>query len=425
MADNIPRGASCPHQLDLMNPELMSQGLPHEDLAAMRRECPVALQDKTEHGDKFWAITGREEIDYISKHPELFSSATNGSHPLPGDQDPGVSDIVRRLIINMDPPEHNQYRKVVSNAFKIRAIDKLEPMMRERAREIVDKVAPRGSCEFVSEVASEMPLFVICELMEMPTEGRQEFSELVTTMLGMDDPELNVSSVDGQLAAARIFEVAMGLATEHKANPKKGTVLDALLTGAVEGEALDEFEFCCFCLILIAGGVETTRTATGQGMRLLMEYPDQLQKLVDDPSLIPGAVEEILRFHPPFNFMQRTATKDLTLGDMEIKEGDIVKMFYPVANRDEAVFGDDSDHFDVTRAERMHDLRGEHRTFGIGHHYCIGAYLARLELSVMFEEIIPRLRNPRLVGEARPLVSHFVTGLKKMQVEFDAEAGEG
>jgi cholest-4-en-3-one 26-monooxygenase len=214
----------------------------------------------------------------------------------------------------------------------------------------------------------------------------------------------------------------MELATKHKADPKEGTVLDALLNGVVEGEALNEMEFCTFFLILIAGGVETTRTATSHGMRLLIEHPEELQKLVDDPSLIPGAVEEILRFHPSFNYMQRTAMEDVRIGDMDIKEGDIVRMYYPSVNHEEGIFGDDADEFRVTRMQEQPDMKTQHRTFGIGQHFCLGSHLARKELTVMFEEMIPRLRNPKLVGAPKNLVSSFIPGVREMQISFEPES---
>ena len=292
--------------------------------------------------------------------------------------------------------------------------------MRQYAKEIIDTVAKKGECEFVSEVAAEMPLFVICALMEMPSDDRKKFSDLVDIMIGMDDPELGITTEMGQLAAAQIFEIAMNLAVQHKISPTKGSVLDALLNGVVEGEALNEFEFCTFFLILIAGGVETTRTATSHGMRLLIEHPAELQKLVDDPTLIPDAVEEILRFYPSFNYMQRTAKEDVTVGDMKIPKGDIVRMYYPSVNHDPEIFGDDSEVFDVTRTRKMPNLRNEHRTFGVGQHFCLGSHLARKELVVVFEELIPRLRNPRLVSPPHNLVSNFIPAIKSMQIAFDA-----
>ena len=412
----------CPFQFGLMDPMTYNQRIPFEDFATLRRQCPVSFQDgEAEHGGDFWAITRREDLDFVSKNPAIFSSSENLAHPQSGSDDPESLEIMRQLIINMDPPNHIKYRRVVRSAFTSKAVDALEPMMRKFAREIIDRVVQRGECEFAGEVAAEMPLFVICTLMDMPVEKRQQFGDLVSVMIGMDDPQMNVSAEDGQLAAAQIFEIAMELAAAHQLEPKGGSVIDALLNGVVEGETLNEFEFCTFFLILIAGAVETTRTATSQGMRLLIEYPDQHQLLIDDPSLIPGAIEEILRFYPPFIHMQRTAMEDVSLGDMQIKKGDMVKLFYPSVNHDSEVFGDDAEVFDVTRARRMPDLKNQHRTFGIGQHFCIGSHLARKELQIMFEEIIPRLRNPKHAGAPHNLVSNFITGIKKMPITFDLE----
>lgn len=412
----------CPFQFDLMNPATHNGGLPFDSFATLREQHPVSFQEGAEEtGGNYWAITRREDLDYVSKNPALFSSSLNLAHPQPGGSDPESLDIMRQLIINMDPPDHIKYRRVVSNAFTSRAVDNLEPMMRDFAKQIVDEVASRGECEFVSEVAAEMPLFVICSLMEMPADKRKTFANLVDVMIGMDDPELDVSAEDGQMAAAQIFEIAMELAAAHQAAPKGGTVIDALLSGVVEGESLNEFEFCSFFLILIAGAVETTRTATSQGMRLLIEHPEQHQMLIDDPSLIPDAVEEILRFYPPFIHMQRTATEDVTVGDMNTKKGDLVRLFYPSVNHDPELFGDDAEVFDITRNRRMADLKNQHRTFGVGQHFCIGSHLARKELCIMFEEFIPRLRNPRLVNDPHYLVSNFIPGIKAMNIAFDPE----
>ncbi len=300
----------CPFQFDLMNPMTYHERIPFEAFATLRQQCPVSYQSgAAEHARDFWAITRRDDLDFVSKNPDKFSSSANLAHPAPGGDDPESLELMRQLIINMDPPQHIKYRRVVRNAFTVKAVDALEPLMRQSAKNIVDKIAASGECEFVSQVSAEMPLFVICALMEMPAEKRQTFASLVDIMIGMDDPELDVSVEAGQLAAAQIFEIAMELAASHKADPKGGTVISALLNGVVEGETLNEFEFCTFFLILIAGAVETTRTATSQGMRLLIEHPEQHQMLIDDPSLIPDAVEEILRFYPPFIHMQRTATK--------------------------------------------------------------------------------------------------------------------
>jgi len=249
----------CPFQFDLMNPMTYHERIPFEAFALLRQQCPVSYQGGVvEHPRDFWAITRRDDLDFVSKNPDKFSSSANLAHPAPGGDDPESLELMRQLIINMDPPQHIKYRRVVRNAFTVKAVDALEPLMRQSAKNIVDKIAASGECEFVSQVSAEMPLFVICALMEMPAEKRQTFASLVDIMIGMDDPELDVSVEAGQLAAAQIFDIAMELAASHKADPKGGTVISALLNGVVEGETLNEFEFCTFFLILIAGAVETT-----------------------------------------------------------------------------------------------------------------------------------------------------------------------
>ena len=412
----------CPFQFDLMNPATYSKGLPFENFKTLREQFPVAFQDAFSHNSEFWAITRREELDFISKNPALFSSRENLATLAPAETDDSSLEIMRQLIINMDPPDHIKYRRVVRNAFTAKAVTALEPMMRDFAREIIDKIIARGECDFVAEVSCEMPLFVICALMEMPTENRRRFSELVDVMIGMDDPELNISPEDGQNAAAQLFEIALGLAAQHKAEPQGGTVIHALLNGDVEGECLNEFEFCTFFLILIAGAVETTRTATSQGMRLLIENPDQHQLLIDQPELIPDAIEEILRFYPPFIFMQRTAMEDITLGDKELKKGDIVRLYYTAANHDPEIFGDDADKFDVTRARRMGDLKNQHRTFGIGQHFCLGSHLARKEMTIVFEEIVKRIHKPQFTAPPKYLQTNFISGIREMPISFEAES---
>lgn len=405
-------------QFDLFNPMTFAKGCPFEAFKQMRKQCPVSLQHDSVNDTPYWAITSREDLDFISKNPKIFSSEEQLAHLEVAEGD--MLELQRTQIINMDPPRHIKYRRIVRNAFTAKAVDALEPFMRETAKNIIDKVAPRGECDFVSEVAAEMPLYVICALMGMPNEDRQAFSKYVDTMLGINDPELKISEEDAMGAMIAIFNYAKQLAAKHRENPQDN-VIAALLDGVVEGENLTEDEFCTFFLLLIVGGIETTRTATSQGMRLLMENPDQLQKLVDDPSLIPGAIEEILRFVPSFIAMRRTAMEDIELNGKQIKQGDKVIMYYPSVNHDEAVFGEDADTFDVTRAQRMPDLRNEHRTFGVGQHFCLGTHLARKEMILMFEEVITRLRKPKLAEPYNHLISNFINGIKEMKITFDPE----
>ena len=219
----------------------------------------------------------------------------------------------------------------------------------------------------------------------------------------------------------QVFEHATRLAEQHRSNPQPDSIIATLLDGVVEEEGLTDEEFCWFFLILIVGGIETTRTMTSHGMRLLMEHPDQLQQLVDDPGLIEDAIEEMLRYNPPFIMMRRTAMEDIELNGQQIKQGDKILMFYHAANRDKDLFGEDADDFDITRAQRI-DLARTHRAFGFGEHFCLGNRLARLELKIVFSEVLPRLRNPRLIGEVEYLKSSFINGITAMPIQFDPES---
>lgn len=409
--------STCPH-LDLFNPGTYSKGTPFEQFKELRQQCPISQQHDTVNDVNYWAITKREDLDFISKNPKIFSSEEKLAHLEECDDE--LIALQRTQIINMDPPKHIKYRRIVRNAFTSKAVEALTPFMENTAKEIIDKVVSRGECEFVSEVSAEMPLLVICAVLGMPAEDRIAFSNYVDTMLGVNDPSLGISDEEAMAAMIEIFNYSKVLAEKHRANPQDN-VIAALLDGVVEGESLTEEEFSTFFLLLIVGGIETTRTATSQGMRLLMENPDQLQKLVDDPSLIPGAIEEILRFNPSFYAMRRTAMEDVELGGNQIKQGDKVVLYYPSANHDEDVFGDDSGQFDVTRAVRMPELKNEHRTFGVGQHFCLGSHLARKEMVAMFEEIIPRLRNPKFAESVDYLTSNFISGIKEMKITFDPE----
>jgi cytochrome P450 len=221
------------------------------------------------------------------------------------------------------------------------------------------------------------------------------------------------------MAAFEVIQYANNLAEKHKLEPQNDLV-GALLDGAVAGEALTQEEFCWFFVLLLVGGNESTRTVTAQGMRLLIEHPEQLQYLADNPDKIASATEEILRYNTAFTTMRRTALVDTQIGNQKIAKGDKVVLHYHCVNHDEAIFGADASEFDVTRPERMPDLYNQHRAFGIGQHFCIGSHLARLELKVMFEEVIPRLRNPQFKEKPQFVRSYFVNAMKQMNITFDA-----
>jgi cholest-4-en-3-one 26-monooxygenase len=252
--------------------------------------------------------------------------------------------------------------------------------------------------------------------MGVPLEKRKRLFELTNIMLGMDDPDLSTSAEDGTNAAAEMYMIAMDLAAAHKVSPHND-IVNVLLSGTVDDEPLSEGDFCTFFLMLIVAGNETTRTVTSHAMRMLMEYPDQYQQLVDDPSRLDDAIEEFLRYNPAVIAFRRTAMEDVEIGGQNIAKGDKIQMYYGAASGDETVFSD-PDIFDITRPQRE-DVRNEHRAFGVGQHFCLGSHLARLELRVVFEEVLRRMRNPRLDGDINWLRSNFINGIKSMPIAFD------
>ena len=408
---------------NLVDPDTYAEGMPYEELARIRRSGPVHYMDDPTMGVPYWLITGREEIDYISKNPLLFSSAARTALADEFSQDE-IDAIQSNMTINMDPPRQMKSRKIVRATFTPKAVDSYEQRFREHAKNIVDKVASRGECEFVEEVAAELPLLAILELCGIPAEDRKDFFEWTNTMMFNQDSEMAADKEAAEIASFHVIEYAMKLAAEHKENPKDD-IIGALLRGTEREEGLDEDEFVWFFLMLIAAGNESTRTVTSHGMKLLMEHPDQLQYLVDNPDKIPNACEEMLRYNTAFILMRRTAMEDGELAGQQIKKGDKIIMHYHTVNQDETIFGEDAMAFDVRRAERMPDLYDQHRAFGIGQHFCLGTHLARLEMRVMFEEIIPRLRHPKLVGDIEYTRSNLVNGIKRMQITFDPEVKSG
>ena len=409
--------SGCPH-IDLTAPETYQGDVPREVFRYLRDQAPVYWHEDPQQGIGFWAITRHADLDFVSKNPQLFSSSEKSC--LLNESDPENLALLRLQLINMDPPDHLKYRRLVRNAFTPRQVDSYEPRFREVARDILSKAVEGGRCEFVADVASELPLIAICELMGVPLDKRRRLFELTNIMMGMDDPELTTTEEDGMLAMMEMFFLAQELAEQHRTNPQDD-IVNVLLNGTVEDEPLTDEEFCHFFLLLIVAGNETTRTVTAQGMRLLMEHPDQYRQLLENPDLLEGAIEEFLRFNPAVIAFRRTAMEDVELGGQQIRKGDKIQLYYAAASSDEAVF-EDADTFDITRAQRE-DVRNKHRAFGIGEHFCMGSHLARLELKVIFEEILKRIRNPELDSDINWLRSNFIHGIKSMPIAFEVVGG--
>ncbi|MBZ0252105.1 MAG: cytochrome P450 [Candidatus Methylomirabilis sp.] len=399
-------------QIDLYDQEKYARGGPPQDeFALLRREDPLHWHAKEEPGGRgYWAVTKHADIVRMSKDPATFSSYAGGT--LIRDYAEEHLEPMRLMLLNMDPPQHAKFRRLVSTGFTPRMIERLRPHVRERTTAILDRVAPRGECDFVREIAAELPLQVIGDLLGIPEEDREKIFHWTNQLMGFDDPEYQVSVEDGVRAAGEMWAYAHELATKRKGTSAED-LAGVLMNATVDGEQLTEAEFDSFFLLLAVAGNETTRNATSGGMLALIEHPEEREKLLANPALLPSAVEEILRWTCPQIYMRRTATRDVEMRGKTVKAGDKLAMYYTSANRDEEVFSDPLS-FKVDRAPN------DHLTFGVGQHFCLGANLARLELTIMFEEILRRMPEPRLAGPLRRLRSNYMNGIKAMPLAFRA-----
>ncbi len=405
--------------IDLLDLDTFEKGTPHAWFTRLRKEDPVHRHEDPA-GNPFWCITKHEDLKSISKNPGLFSSERMGT--LLRDPEPESLGALRAIMLNMDPPRHRQYRALINKAFTPRMVTELMPRVRVMVDRIVDNVIEKGECDFVEDLAAPLPMEVICEMMGVPEEDRRAIYEIGNRMVGFDDPELQkdqpILDGDYENASAEMFMYATKLAEKARSHPSDD-LATALLHAEVDGERLSDFDFNSFFLILAIAGNETTRTVTSNGMLNLIRHPDQRQAILDDMSLIPSAVEEILRFDPAVHNFRRTATADTEIRGVEIKEDDRIILWYPSVNRDEDVF-ENPQKFDVRRQPN------DHLSFGIGEHYCLGANLARMELRLIFEGLLKRLPDLELAAEPRRLHSNFINGVKEMRVTFTpgARAGE-
>lgn len=414
--------SQCPftHVLDL---DAYSNGMPYQDLAELRKQGSFVYCDDPSTGVPYWAAVKRDALDFVSQNPDLFSSEANSPFPMEVHEDEReIQEIMNaNIIIAMDPPKHMKYRKVVRNAFTPRAVAAMEPWLRDCAKGIIDRVASRGECEFVEDVAAELPLMAILEILGVPQEDRKQFFDWTNIMAFADDPDIATTRDEANAVAFEVIAYAAELAAKQRENPTS-EVVQALLEGEVDGVKMNEEMFAWMFILIMVGGNESTRTATAHGMRLLMEHPEQLQHLVDHPEDIPMAVEEMLRYNTAFIAMRRTATQDVEWNGVNIKKGDKVVMHYHAVNHDEDAYGEDAMDFDIHRHKRLPNMHREIRSFGIGEHFCLGMNLARLEMRIMFEEIIPRLRNPKFAGDVTYMRSYFINTIKGMPITFDPEA---
>jgi len=403
------------------DPEPFVRGEQHEYFRRLRQEAPVSWNEGMafENGlsfPGFWNITKYADVLAISRDPATFISShgiTMGTNP----ENAGPAAGLGKMMIVTDPPRHVRLRRLVNKGFTPRAVAAMEGHIREITAGIIDDVASRNSCDFVVDVAAQLPLAVICEMMGVPKEDWTLMFELTNKVLGGGDEEYQAegANVDQTITDGhmQMFGYFMRMLAERKAE-RRDDLLSVLVDSDIDGDKLTDEEILYFSYLLILAGNETTRNAISGGLLALFEHPEQRQRLQADPSLMPLAVEEILRWTSPVTHMARAATRDVELRGQQIAKGDQVIMWYPSANRDEEIFPD-GDRFRVDRSPN------EHLAFGIGEHFCLGAGFARLEIRVMFEELLRRLPDIQQAGPVERLKSTFIGGYKHLPVRFTPE----
>jgi cytochrome P450 len=409
--------------IDLTDLDVWERGVPHEWFAALRREEPLYWQDE-ERGRGFWSLTRYEDVVEVSRDHATFSSERGGTSL--EDLEPDQIEA-RKSMIDTDPPRHTRLRAIVHKGFRPGVLAAYEERIRGLARELIGAAMAKEEFDFVADVSSELPMWVFSEIMGLPIEDRRYLIDLGDKMLGNTDPELVGDDLVADRAdlsryrhlpfsspyAREMFDYGHRLAEQRRRDPRDD-VTTKLIQAEVDGDRLTEREFDVFFLLLVAAGNETTRHAISHGLHALLEHPDERARLQSDPSLAAPAADEVLRWATPVHHFRRTATRDLEMHGKTIREGDKVVIWYVSGNRDERQFPEPG-RFDVARTPNRH------LTFGrSGPHFCLGAHLARMEVRIWLEEMLPHIERLELAGPPARLRSNFFHGIKRLPVRVNA-----
>ena len=399
-------------EIDLLDRDRFTQGVPHDWFTYLREHAPVYKHPEPE-GPGFWVITKHADVCAVGKDAREYSSDQERGGVVGLEERFGQEEFqgAGKLMLTMDPPDHTRYRKLVNKGFTPRMIGQLEPRIRSICERIVDDVVARGGCDFVVDVAAEITLQAIAELIGVPQEDRHKIFDWSNRMIGSEDPEYRVSDEAVFEAQAEMFMYAARLAEERRREPQDD-IMTTLLNAEVDGHSLSEMDFNLFFLLLSVAGNETTRNAMAHGMAQLLEHPEQYAMIVEDPAVMDTATEEIVRWASPVMYFRRNATEDRELRGQQIEAGDKLSIWYASANRDEEVF-DDPFRFDILRSPNDHVGFG-----GGGPHFCLGASLARMEIRVLFEELVKKAPRVEPAGELDRLRSNFIAGIKHLPVTF-------
>ena len=405
-APRIPAG------FDFTDPDLLQQRVPVEEFAELRRTSPVWWNAQPHNiagfqDDGYWVVSRHAEVKEVSRNSDVYSAEENTAIIRFGpDMTRDKIEAQRMIMLNIDPPKHSKVRGIVSRGFTPKAINNLRDKLAERAERIVTEAKAHGNGDFVTQVASELPLQAIAELLGVPQDDRHKVFHWSNQMAAYDDPEY---STDPEAASVELLGYAWNMAEERRKCPADD-IVTKLINADIDGEALGSDEFGFFVLMLSVAGNETTRNSISHGMHAFLTNPEQWELYKSKrPST---AVDEIVRWATPVMSFQRTALQDTVLGGAEIKKGDRVGMFYSSANFDTDVF-DDPYTFDITRDPNPHLGFG-----GTGPHYCVGVNLARLQIGLIFEAIAEHMPNIQKAGEPRRLRSGWLNGIKELQVTY-------
>jgi cytochrome P450 len=392
---------------------MWADGPPHELFKQMRGQCPIHWTERvTDYPNEkgFWSVTTAEDIHTVSRDWQSYSSA----HGVTAVSEVFPLELTRAMFIGMDPPKHDRLKALFQAGFTPKRIAAHEDEIRAIVVDVLDRVQGRETCDLVLDVAQPAVSRVIGRFMGIPEEDDAIWARLMNSTLSGDDKDLNPEGIDGVLQKdiPEIFERCGRMIAERRESPTED-LTTVLVNAEIDGEKLEEHEIVMGFFLLVAAGNDSTKATYTSGMRALMESPDQLQLLLDDPSLVPGAVEESLRMFPAFAHFRRTATCDTELHGQKIREGEKVVLWYVSSNRDESRF-DDVDRFDVRR-------QAEHQAFGAGgRHFCLGTALARLELKILFEETLERFPDMTIAGKPSYVESGFLNQMKTLPVRLVA-----
>jgi cholest-4-en-3-one 26-monooxygenase len=408
--------------IDLLSRDVFAERVPHEWFEYLRDHAPIHRHPEP-GGPGFWVFTRHEDIAVLNRDWERLSSdqargGVVGLEELTPERKAALAKFTNagagKMMLTIDPPDHTRYRKLVNRGFTPRVIRSLEDHLRDSSVKIIERALAKddGRIDFVVDVAAELPLEAIAEFLGVPYEDRHKIFEWSNRMIGSEDPEYAISEDATNQARFDMYVYANALGADRRQNPRDD-IVSKLIHGEVDGERLSEMDFDLFFLLLAVAGNETTRNALSHGMAALLDNPDAYRALVDEPSIIgTTAVDEVLRYASPVMYFRRNLTEDLDYKGHHIAAGDKVSLWFISANRDERVF-DDPHAFDVARDPNPHVAFG-----GGGPHHCLGVHLARMEMKVLFEELVARVPQVDKLGEPVRLRSNFINGLKHLPIRL-------